>query len=134
MGGLVDLSRAYLEQESMPYLTQRAMWEVAHALSITKPSVTSLNLSGNNFGSDLLPKESLSYLKKLSSITSLDYTNTNLTTEDLKELQLPRLLLLTFSGQINEKTREADFDSFGLAKEQELTTSCPLDGAIKKQD
>lgn len=91
------MSKSYLQEQHMPYLTQRAMWEITHELGKTSPSVSYLNLNGNS----LLPRESLLYLKKLPSLTRIDISNTNLAIEDLVQFQLAHLLLPTSNGQHN---------------------------------
>ncbi|MHB9147215.1 MAG: patatin-like phospholipase family protein [Candidatus Amoebophilus sp.] len=87
----VNLSNAYLQKLAMPYVCERATWEIAHALSVPHmPRLTYLNLSGN----ELISKgNSLTYLEKLNSLIYLDLSNTNLTIDGLSKLKSAKLHL-----------------------------------------
>ncbi|ACE05847.1 hypothetical protein Aasi_0432 [Candidatus Amoebophilus asiaticus 5a2] len=89
--GRADLSKTYLQSLMLPYVCERATWEIAHALSVPHmPSLTYLDLSGN----ELISKgNSLTYLEKLNSLIYLDLSNTGLTIDGLAKLKGAKLHL-----------------------------------------
>lgn len=78
----IDLSHDILEKENLPFLTARAMWEITYDLHEYKYEIKSLILRGNK----LLSPECLNYLNIFTNLQLLDITDTNLTIQDLNDM------------------------------------------------
>ncbi|MHB9148099.1 MAG: patatin-like phospholipase family protein [Candidatus Amoebophilus sp.] len=108
----VNLSNAYLQKLAMPYVCERAIWEISHALNkVPLSKLTYLDLSGNK----LIAKDrSLIYLKNLRSLTYLLLNDTDLTIAGLERLKEANLSLDILQARNN------------LTLEQALTKDMPI--------
>ncbi|MHB9147918.1 MAG: patatin-like phospholipase family protein [Candidatus Amoebophilus sp.] len=113
----VDLSSAYLQQLSMPYVCERATWELVHALTsptISRLHLTYLDLSGNTLASQ---GNSLKYLKELRGLAYLVLNNTGLTIEGLEKLKEINLCLDILQGQNNSSLHDIQANRIANALE-----------------
>lgn len=95
---LVDWALSQLEDKtgqinlSNCYLTERALWEITHALQLASNiEVSHLDLSKNDLSK--LSASTLSYLKQLGGLKVLNLSNTHLGIEALKMLKTANLNL-----------------------------------------
>ena len=95
----VNLAKIYLQSLGLPYICERATWEISHALSLLPMArLTYLNLSGNKL---IAEDNSLLHLSKLSGLAYLDISDTNLTIDGLVKLKDANLCLDILKAQNN---------------------------------